>query len=154
MVLELVLYSFVQDVTSIVPNCFNKEAQNFNYGKEFTKEIEDRLIEYAKDKHVNHISLLGGEIFHQDLNTILNLVKRIKEEVNKPIYIWTGFTWNELLQDKKKVKILKYIDVLTDGRFIQEQKDLNLLYKGSSNQITISVQKSLEENKIIKYDWR
>lgn len=154
MVLELVLYSFVQDVTSIVPNCFNKEAQNFNYGKEFTKEIEDRLIEYAKDKHANHVSLLGGEIFSQDLNTILNLVKRIKEEVNKPIYIWTGFTWNELLQDKKKVKILKYIDVLTDGRFIQEQKDLNLLYKGSSNQITISVQKSLEENKIIKYDWR
>ena len=136
---------------SIAPNCFNKEAWDFNYGQPFTKEVEDKLIDYAKDIHVNHVSLLGGEIFHQDLNIILHLVKRIKEEVNKPIYVWTGFTWEELLKDDKKIEILKYIDVLTDGRFEQNKKDMNLLYKGSSNQIEISVQESLKEGRIVKY---
>lgn len=135
-------------------NCFNKESQNFNYGKEFTKNVEDKLISFAKDEHVNHVSLLGGEIFHQDLKIILNLVKRIKQEVNKPIYVWTGFTWSELLQDENKVEILKYIDVLTDGRFEQDKKDLNLLYKGSHNQKCIDVKLSLLKNKIIEYEWR
>ena len=138
---------------SIAPNCFNKEAWDFNYGQPFTKEVEDKFINYAKDNHVNHVSLLGGEIFHQDLNIILNLVKRIKEEVNKPIYVWTGFTWEELHKDDRKIEILKYIDVLTDGRFKQDKKDMSLLYKGSSNQITINVQDSLKQNKVIEYNW-
>ena len=135
-------------------NCFNKEAWNFNYGQPFTKEVEDKLIDYAKDIHVNHVSLLGGEIFHQDLNIILHLVKRIKEEVNKPIYVWTGFTWDELLKDDRKIEILKYIDVLTDDRFEQDKKDMSLLYKGSTNQIEISVQESLKEGRIVKYKWK
>ena len=143
-----------QGAISIAPNCFNKEAWDFNYGQPFTKEVEDKLIDYAKDVHVNHVSLLGGEVFHQDLNIILNLVKRIKEEVNKPIYVWTGFTWEELLKDDKKIEILKYIDVLTDGRFEQDKKDMNLLYKGSTNQIEISVQESLKEGRIVKYKWK
>ena len=139
---------------SIAPNCFNKEAWDFNYGQPFTKEVEDKLIDYAKDVHVNHVSLLGGEVFHQDLNIILHLVKRIKEEVNKPIYVWTGFTWDELLKDDKKIEILKYIDVLTDGRVEQDKKDMNLLYKGATNQIEISVQESLKEGRIVKYKWK
>ena len=143
-----------QGAISIAPNCFNKEAWDFNYGQPFTKEVEDKFIDYAKDIHVNHVSLLGGEIFHQDLNIILHLVKRIKEEVNKPIYVWTGFTWEELLKDDRKIEILKYIDVLTDGRFEQDKKDMNLLYKGSSNQIEISVQESLKEGRIVKYKWK
>ena len=143
-----------QGAISIAPNCFNKEAWDFNYGQPFTKEVEDKFINYAKDNHVNHVSLLGGEVFHQDLDTILNLVKRIKEEVNKPIYVWTGFTWEELLKDDKKIEILKYIDVLTDGRFKQDKKDMNLLYKGSTNQIEISVQESLKEGRIVKYKWK
>ena len=135
------------------PFCFNKQAQDFKFGQPFTKEVEDKLIEYAKDKHVNHVSLLGGEIFHQDLKVILHLLKRIKKEVNKPIYVWTGFTWQELLKDDRKIEILKYIDVLTDGRFEQDKKDINLLYKGSWNQMTINVQDSLKQNKVIEYDW-
>lgn len=135
------------------PFCFNKQTQDFNFGQPFTNEVEDKLIEYAKDKHVNHVSLLGGEIFHQDLKVILHLLKRIKKEVNKPIYVWTGFTWQELLKDENKVEILKYIDVLTDGRFEQDKKDINLLYKGSWNQKTIDVKSSLSKGKIIKYEW-
>ena len=60
--------------------CWNKEAQDFNYGKPYTKEIEDTFIEYINDNHVDGACLLGGEVFHQDLDIILNLVKRIKYE--------------------------------------------------------------------------
>ena len=144
---------FVSGCNFHCSNCFNRSAWNFNFGQPFTKEVEDKLIDYAKDVHVNHVSLLGGEIFHQDLNIILNLVKRIKEEVNKPIYVWTGFTWEELLKDDRKIEILKYIDVLTDGRFEQDKKDMSLLYKGSWNQKTIDVKSSLSKGKIIKYEW-
>ena len=142
-----------QGAISIAPNCFNRTAWNFNFGQPFTKEVEDKLIDYAKDVHVNHVSLLGGEVFHQDLDVILNLVQRIKEEVNKPIYVWTGFTWEELLKDDRKIEILKYIDVLTDGRFEQDKKDMSLLYKGSWKKKTIDVKSSLSKGKIIKYEW-
>ena len=98
------------------------------------------------------MSLLGGEIFHQDLNIILSLVKRIKTEVKKPIYIWTGFTWEELIKDNQRKDILQYVDIITDGQFIQEQKNVNLLYAGSNNQRHILVQESLNQNKIIIKD--
>lgn len=129
--------------------CFNEEAWDFSYGNPFTKEIEDGFIEYAKNEHISHVSLLGGEVFHQDLDVILHLVKRIKEEVEKPIWIWTGFTWDTLIQDEKKLQILQYVDVLVDGQFQLENKDINLKWKGSSNQRILDVQESLKLNKII-----
>ena len=140
---------FVSGCNFHCKGCFNKESWDFNYGHEFDKNIEDKFILYAKNKRVHHISLLGGEIFHQDLNIILNLVQRLKKEVNKPIYVWTGYKWEELIRDKQKINILKYIDIITDGLFIQEQKDINLLYAGSKNQRHILVQESLKQNKII-----
>ena len=132
-------------------NCFNKEAWDFDYGKPFTKEVEDYFINCAIVSHINHVSLLGGEVFYQDLNIILNLVKRIKTEVNKPIWIWSGFTYEELIKSKPKLSILKYIDVLVDGQFKQELKDINLKLRGSSNQRIINVQESLKQNKVIEY---
>lgn len=132
--------------------CFNKEAQDFNYGKIYTQETEDLFIQYLKDKHVSHASLLGGETFQQDLDKIYELVKRIKKEVHKPIWTWTGYLWNELIKDENKLKILKYIDVLVDGQFEIDKKDYNLLWKGSSNQRTINVQQSLRQNKLILYN--
>ena len=143
---------FVSGCNFHCSNCFNKDTTwDFNSGKEFTKEVEDKFINYAKDNHVNHVSLLGGEVFHQDLYVILKLVKRIKTEIKKPIWVWSGFTFNELLKDKSKANILKYIDILVDGQFKIDKKDINLLFKGSSNQRIIDVQESLKQNKIIKY---
>lgn len=132
--------------------CFNKETWDFNYGKPFTKEVEDYFINCAKNPHINHISLLGGEVFYQDLDTILNLVKRIKTEVNKPIWVWSGFIYEEIIKSKAKSTILQYIDVLVDGQFKQELKDINLKFRGSSNQRIINVQESLKQNKVIKYE--
>ena len=132
--------------------CFNKEAQDFNYGKPYTKEVEDLLICYARNEHVTGVCLLGGEVFQQDLNVILNLVKRINKEVNKPIYIWTGYLWDKLIQDEKKIEILKYVDVLIDGQFQIDKKNLNLKFRGSSNQRVIDVKKSFKNNKIILWE--
>ena len=131
------------------PGCFNKEAQDFNYGKLFDKAAEDLFISYIKDPHVQGVNLLGGEIFHKDLDIILNLVKRITEETKKPIYCWTGFIWEDLIQIPKAVELLKYIKVLIDGRFEEDKKNLMLKHKGSSNQREINVQESLKSNKVI-----
>ena len=129
--------------------CFNKKAQDFNYGSEYTKEVEDLFINYAKDIHVTGVCLLGGEVFQQDLEIILNLVKRIKEEVDKPVYIWTGYLFEDLLKDDKKAEILKYVTVIIDGQFKLKLKNLTLKHKGSSNQREIDVKESLKLNKVI-----
>ena len=129
--------------------CFNKEAWDFNYGKPFTKEVEDYFINCAKNPHVDHVSLLGGEVFYQDLDIILNLVKRIKTEVKKPIWVWTGFVFDELMKSKPKANILQYIDILVDGQFEIDKKDINLKLRGSTNQRIIDVQESLKQDKVI-----
>ncbi len=129
--------------------CWNLQAQDFNYGKEYTKEVEDLFISYIKDKHVSGACILGGEPLQQDLNIILNLVKRIKKETNKPIHMWTGYTWEEIIKDQKKVEIMKYVDTLVDGRFILEQRDLTLKHKGSRNQREINVQETLKEGRVV-----
>lgn len=132
------------------PGCFNKVAQDFNYGKKYTMEVEDLLISYAKDEHSVGVCLLGGEPFQQDLDILLGLVMRIKDEVKKPIHVWTGYTFEALLADAKRRPILNYIDTLVDGRFILEKKDLNLKFRGSSNQRVINVQASLVSGEIIQ----
>lgn len=140
---------FVSGCTFNCKGCFNKVAQDFNYGKPYTKEVEDLFISYIKDKHVDGACLLGGEVFQQDLDVILNLVKRIKTETGKPIYVWSGYLWENLIQDEKKLKILKYIDVLIDGQFEEDKKDLTLKHKGSTNQREVNVKESLNKNKVV-----
>lgn len=139
---------FVSGCTHNCEGCFNKEQQNFNYGKPFTKEAEDLFISYAKDPHVDSVCILGGEPLQQDLNLMFNLVKRIKAEVDKPIHMWSGYTWEEILQDDKKVDVVMWIDTLVDGRFMLDQRDLTLVYKGSRNQRVIDVQQSLKLGKV------
>lgn len=132
--------------------CFNKEVQNFNYGKPYTKEVEDLFISYLKHPQVKSACLLGGEVFQQDLDVILNLVKRIKEETDVNIWVWTGCIYEMLLESTKIKKILEYVDVLIDGQFVLELKDLNLKHRGSSNQRIIDVQKTLKEGKVVLLD--
>ena len=80
---------------------------------------------------------------------MFNLVKRIKAEVDKPIHMWSGYTWEEILQDDKKAGILLWIDTLVDGRFDIKQRDLRLKHRGSYNQREINVQESLKEGRVI-----
>lgn len=127
--------------------CFNKEAQDFKYGKEFTSEIEDVLIEFAKDPHVVGVCILGGEPFDQNILKMLHLLDRIKREVKKPIHVWTGYLIEDLINDNRRC-LLPYIDTLVDGQFMLDKKDLTLKYRGSSNQRVIDVKDYLRRYKI------
>lgn len=143
---------FVSGCNFHCEGCFNEIAQDFNYGREWNKKVEDKFIEYLKHPQVKHANLLGGEIMQQENEIILNLVKRIKNETDVTIWTWTGYSWESLIQDKDKVEILKYIDVLVDGQFDLSKRDLKLKYRGSSNQRVIKVRESLDQGKVILYE--
>lgn len=142
---------FVSGCTHNCKGCFNEVAQDFNYGNEFTKEVEDRFIQYCKNPNVDNVAILGGEPFQQSYVQISRLLKRLKKEVKKPIWIWSGYTYGQLVMDEYSKEILFNIDVLIDGRFEEDKKDLTLKHRGSSNQRVIDVRKSLELEEVILY---
>ncbi|EKY23242.1 anaerobic ribonucleoside-triphosphate reductase activating protein [Clostridium celatum] len=145
---------FVSGCTHNCKDCFNKEQQDFNYGEEFTKEIEDEFIEYTKARQIKGVNILGGEPMQQVKdNTLLNLLKRIRIETNKPIWLWSGYTLEEILRDEKRLEILKEVDVLIDGRFEADKRDIMLKYRGSSNQRVIDVKRTLKEDRVIELEY-
>lgn len=123
---------FVSGCTLCCKGCFNKESWKFNAGLPFTETVKNEIIEELKKPWISGFSLLGGDPLEPKLyDDVLNLVMSIKREMpNKDIWLWTG----RLYEDEKNNEIFKYIDVLIDGPFIQELKDSNLKYRGSSNQ--------------------
>ena len=131
--------------------CFNKEAQDFNYGNIYTKEVENKFMEYVLDDNVKGISILGGEPLMQTMDdSLLNLLKRIKKETNKEIWMWTGFVYETAILDEKRKEILNYVDVLVDGQFDESKKVLNLKFRGSTNQRIIDLNKTRLTGKIIE----
>ena len=144
---------FVSGCTHNCEGCFNKEQQDFTYGNDFTKEIEDEFIEYSKSKQVKAVNILGGEPMQQLIDdTLLKLLKRIKLEVNKPIWLWSGYTFEEIVNNPKRAEILREVDVLIDGKFEADKRDLMLKYRGSSNQRVIDVKKSIEAKEVRLYE--
>ena len=139
---------FMQGCTFNCKNCFNPETHDFNGGKEFTDETIDRVIELANSDGIVGLSILGGEPLHpKNIEGTTKLAKKFKEIYpDKTIWVWSGFLFDENLQD---FEILKYIDVLVDGVYKDELHDFRLKYRGSSNQRVINVQNSLKQNKII-----
>lgn len=125
---------FVQGCDRHCKNCFNAETWDFDGGKEWGKIIEDEFIELCKQDFVTHVSILGGEPLQQD-GELYSLLNRIKQEVKKPIWLWTGYRYSELHSlYPDKFEVVKLCDVLVDGEFIQELADINLKWRGSSNQ--------------------
>ncbi|MBO8474059.1 MAG: anaerobic ribonucleoside-triphosphate reductase activating protein [Bacteroidetes bacterium] len=112
------------------PGCHNPQSWDMNGGKEMS--IDD-LMEVIKSDEFSNVSFSGGDPFYQ-VEGFMELAKRIKAETNKTIWCWTGFTYEEILADKKLSMMLPYIDVLVDGPFIEAKKDKDLLFRGSSNQ--------------------
>ena len=126
-------------------------AQNFNYGIQYTKELEEQIVSDVGASYCQGLTLLGGEPF---LNTgvCLSLVKALREAYGntKDIWSWTGYTWEELMQETEdKLELLSLIDILVDGRFELAKKDLTLQFRGSSNQRIIDVQSSLKAGEVI-----
>lgn len=151
---------FVSGCKHFCKNCFNSEAWSFDYGEPFTEKIENEIILSLKNEYIDGLSILGGEPFEpQNQKPLLDFLKKVKKEVpNKDIWCYTGFVMDEEILGKSRAtteyskELLEQIDVLVDGRFIEEKKNLMLRFKGSENQRIIDVQKSLKENKIILYD--
>ena len=140
---------FMQGCTFNCKECFNPETHDFNGGEEFNEEVIQEVLKLSEDDTIVGLSILGGEPMHpNNIEGTTKLAKAFKEKFpNKTIWAWTGFLFDRDLKDKE---VLKYIDVLVDGQFVQEKKDLRLKYSGSSNQRVIDVQKSLKENKIVE----
>lgn len=133
------------------PGCYNRVAQNFHYGKPYTQQLEDQIIQDLSQSYVQGLTLLGGEPF---LNTqvCLKLVRRVRKEFGheKDIWSWSGYTWEELMQESAdKLALLNYLDILVDGRFLEAKKDLTLQFRGSSNQRIIDVPKSLVQKQVV-----
>ena len=108
------------------------------------------MIEYLKDPQVAGLTLLGGEPF-QNTKELIDIVQEIKKEIQKSIWVYSGYTWEELISNPLQLELLKECDILVDGRFQEELKDLMLRFRGSSNQRIIDIQKSLQENRVILF---
>ncbi len=147
---------FVSGCTHHCKGCFNSETWDFNYGTPFTKETEDKILELLKPDYIEGLTLLGGEPMEpQNQKHLLPLLKRVKEEFpQKNIWCYSGYLFDTEIKKGRAHcqvtdEILKLIDVLVDGRFIEEKKNIMLKFRGSENQRIIDVQKSLKQNSVI-----
>lgn len=148
---------FVSGCNHHCKGCFNEEAWDFNYGKPFTDETIDTIIEYLNNPHIAGLTLLGGEPMEPvNQKALLPLVKRVKDTYpDKSIWCFTGFRFDDDILGKmydnvpETKELLARFDVMVDGKFIEELKSVSLVFKGSSNQRTIMVQESLQKGEIV-----
>lgn len=151
---------FVSGCTHQCKECFNKEAWDFNYGEPFTEETVETILEYLKSEHIKGLSLLGGEPFeHENQKGLLPLLRKVKEVYpNKTVWCYSGYDFEKdmlgrmITEWEETKELLSYIDVLVDGEFMVEKKDLTLRFKGSRNQRIIKVQESLQDNNIVLWE--
>ena len=152
---------FVSGCSHHCPGCFNEIAWDFNYGKPFTQDTIDSIIESLKPDYIQGLTPLGGEPFeYSNQKGLLPLVRQVREVLpQKDIWCFTGFLFDkDIIENmckrwKETNELLSYIDVLVDGRFVEELKNLNLKFKGSENQRTILVNESLKSGNVILYDF-
>ena len=151
---------FVSGCTHHCPECFNEEAWDFSYGQPFTKAVEEEIISALKPEYIRGFSLLGGEPFEPaNQEVLVGLLRNIKEKYpEKTIWCYSGYLFDtEMLTGKlgnPKItrEMLSYIDILVDGEFHIAEKNLNLRFRGSSNQRIIKVPESLQTDKIVLWN--
>ncbi len=150
---------FVSGCTHHCKGCFNAETWDFAYGKPYTSETEDEIVHLLKSEFVDGLSLLGGEPFEPDnQRELVKLLRRVKSECpNKTVWCYTGYLFDEELLCESRARcevtdeMLSMIDVLVDGEFMLEKKNISLAFRGSENQRIIDVHKSLESGKAVWY---
>lgn len=147
---------FVSGCTNYCPGCFNQEAQDFNYGKLYTQDTENILLDCIKQPYISGLSILGGDPLCQDNMGLitLNFLTHKVHSLGKTVWLWTGFKWEDFnFTDNFSLQslLLSACDVVVDGPFIEAEKDLSLAFRGSRNQRIIDVRKTLEKGKIILY---
>ena len=148
---------FVSGCTHCCEGCFNSQTWDFNFGKPFTEETEEEILKAMSPSHISGFTLLGGEPFEpQNQKVIVELLRKIKKAYpDKNIWCYTGYLFDKDLLGESRARceytdeMLSMIDVLVDGEFIAEKRNLMLNFRGSSNQRIILVQQSLKEEKVV-----
>lgn len=148
---------FVSGCRNHCKNCFQPETWDFDYGKEFTEETEQIIINSMQDGYTTGLTLLGGEPFEPENQKVLrSFVEKIHALFpDKDIWAYSGYKFEDLAFENGKrhtedtIPLLKCIDILVDGRFIEEKANKLLSYKGSSNQRIIDVKRSLPAERVI-----
>ena len=151
---------FVAGCTHHCKGCFNPESWDFNAGQEFTEETIDEIIESMKPDYIKGLTLLGGEPFEPgNQAALLPLVKKVKEIYpDKNIWAFSGYLFDKQIMEVMAKKydftkeFISYIDVLVDGEFKEEEKDLSIIFRGSRNQRIIDVQKSLKKGELVLHE--
>ena len=147
---------FVSGCTNHCPGCFNQEAQDFNYGKLYTQDTEDILLDCIKQPYISGLSILGGDpLCQDDMGLItLNFLAHKVHSLGKTVWLWTGFKWEDFNFTNNfslQSLLLSACDVVVDGPFVEAEKDLSLAFRGSRNQRIIDVRKTLGKGEIILY---
>lgn len=148
---------FVSGCRNRCDGCFQPETWDFSYGKPFSRETEDEIIKLLAPSYIKGLSLLGGEPFEpENQRDLLSFIKRVKELYpQKNIWAFSGFTLEELLTQGSRAKcevtasLLSLIDVLVDGRFVLEKKDISLKFRGSRNQRILNLPESIRQGKAV-----
>ena len=151
---------FVSGCTHHCPGCFNEEAQDFAYGQPFTGVEEDKILQALAPAHIKGLSLLGGEPFEPDnQRALLPFLRRVKEKYpQKEIWCYSGYTLDGELWKPSRARcectdeMLSLIDILVDGPFVEAEKDLNLRFRGSSNQRILNVPASTAARAPVLWD--
>ena len=149
---------FVSGCNFHCKDCFNQDAQDFNYGKEYTEETEEYILEQVSKPHIKGLSLLGGDPLWQDadgLKQLRQLVQKV-HDLGKTVWIWSGFTYENLLdgsglseEANERILLVRECDVFVDGLFEYDKKDLSLAWRGSRNQRVIDMNKT--KDKVVLY---
>lgn len=142
---------FLTGCTLNCKNCFNKEYQNFHFGKVFDEKAFEEVMDCLSDANISGLSVLGGEPF-DNLEGLKEFITKVRANSEKDIWVYSGYTFEELLEKDGAMDVLKNIDVLVDGRFVEDLKDLKLKFRGSSNQRIIDMKRTLEEDEILLMD--
>lgn len=150
---------FCSGCTNRCEGCFQPETWDFCYGKEYTKETEDQLIQMLTNPNIQGLTLLGGDPFEpSNQRTLITLLRRVKQELpTKDVWAYTGFVYEkDLLEGQRKHtevtdEMLSYIDVLVDGPFVIDEKDISLYFRGSTNQRVIDMPKTLKSGSVVIY---
>jgi anaerobic ribonucleoside-triphosphate reductase activating protein len=153
---------FVQGCHFHCFGCFNQDTWDFYGGKEWSENIESKFLDLANRDYIKRVSFLGGEpLATENLDTLLHLVNRIRKlcDHTKTIWLYSGYTWEHIFpsvpqqtleqEEITRQLIVSQCDILVDGQYVDSLRDMNLRFKGSSNQRIIDIQKSIKEGTVV-----
>ena len=151
---------FVSGCTNHCKNCFQPQTWDFNFGEPFTSDTEEKILKMLEPDYIDGLTVLGGEPMEpSNQQALYPFLLKVKEKMpNKSIWVFSGFTLEEMREEggysncDVTEKILSIIDVLVDGRFVEELKDITLKFRGSSNQRLIDMKKTNEQGSIVLWE--